>query len=158
MNIIFFSLVVSVIILFVNVKNHLETSKKSKELLSSKNYECYKFYYIFRVLYALVICIGAISIFLGINNKDDTAIAVGIASISIFLGEYINSANRYCFYYNDESFIYNAKRIRYKSIKSIQKLKIPFAFIQISTINNEKTAISPKSFKLIKDKLPIKTN
>lgn len=156
MHVIIFSIIVSIAILYTKVRSYFKSKENLDTILSNKNFNRYNFYYIFSFLYIAIIILGLFSITLGIINLDNTLIATGIVSVSIFFGELINSKNKFSFYYNNDSFISNGKVIRYQSIKNIIRPKIPFAFYIIKTVNNNKYSISPKSFNIIQDKLKIK--
>ena len=157
MHVIIFSIIVSIVIFYTKLRSHFKSKENLDTILSNKTFNCFYFYSIFSFLYIVIIFLGLFSIALGIIKLDNTLIATGVLSTSIFFGEFINAKDKFSFYYNNDSFISNGKVIRYQSIKSIIRPKIPFAFYIVKTINNNSYSISPKSFNLIQDKLNIKT-
>ncbi len=158
MHVILFSIIISAVILYTKISNHLKSKGNLEEILSNKNFNCFKFHLTFKILYTVIIILGLFSIIVGILNHDNTLVAISIVSVFLFFGELINSRTKFSFYYNNDSFISNGKVIRYKSVKCIIRPRVPFAFYIIKTINNDSYSISPKSFDIIKDKLKLKIN
>lgn len=152
MFIIIFATVIGSVMFGKKFKEYLSAKKELDLILNNQKLEKHEFYKPFLIAYIAIVLVGVISIVIGILNKDETTISLGIVVVLLFLGEVVYSPIKYNFYYNKTAFVTQAKKVRYKSIKDIEKIKyIPFAFLKVRTVNGEVHRISAKSYEIIKE-------
>ncbi|MFV0255062.1 MAG: hypothetical protein ACK5G7_02915 [Erysipelotrichaceae bacterium] len=153
MMIIIFAAVIGVVMLSVKVKEFITFKNTLAITLTNRNMEKFVYYKKILLFYLLIIICSAVAIGVGIIDKDNITIAMGVVTFLIFLGEAINAPYKYTLYYNDSAFVGRGRAIRYKSIKEFNRISaMPFAFIKVITTNGDIYTVSPKSYDIIAEK------
>lgn len=136
------------------VTDFLQMRKDTRQFLQNgKNFEKNDHSLILRVLSVLGGLVGLFSVVVGYVIKDDLNIALGIALVFMFIGQYLSVIYRSCYWANESSIITCGKLIRFKSVKAIKIRRSLFVkSYNVTTFNGEDIIVSKKTAMLLEEK------
>lgn len=148
-----FATIIGCVMFGVSYKNYVRNKKIYLPYIDNKKFTKFDFSLYIKLLYVIFILLGIVSAVYGFLYNSFETSAMGIVIALMFTGEFLNVQYKYVMYYSEDGFFTKGQFVRYKSIRDFEGIKhLSWAWIRVVTLNGEKITVSPKCYKLIRDK------
>ncbi len=148
-----FATVIGCVMFGVSYKNYLHNKELCQPYVDNKKFTKFDFSLFIKLLYIAFISLGIVSAIYGFMYDSFETSAMGIVIALMFVGEFLNVKYKYVLYDSDDGFFTKGQFVRYKAIQDFQGIKyLSWAWIRVVTYSGEKITVSPKCYKLIRDK------